>query len=300
MDIELRHLRYFVAVAEELHFGRAARRLHMAQPPLSQAVRRLEEIVGCALLARSSRSVRLTPAGEAFLDRARRTLRNVERDVHEARSIGRGETGVLNVGYVGSVMMTLLPDVLRRSLEASPGVQLRLHESFTSRVVEGLLDGTVDVGVVRDVEPVPGLVAAPLHREPFVAVVGAGHPAAAAPSASVSALRDDAFVLPPRSAGARAYEKPMSICEEHGFRPVAAHEATHWLTILRLVGAGLGVTIAPDCVRTIAGPEVRCLALPESRVSSEVALVHREGESRPMVGAFERVAAAGAQALGDG
>lgn len=291
MDIELRHLRYFVAVAEELHFGRAAERLHMAQPPLSQAVRQLEAAVGCELLTRTSRSVRTTPAGDAFLDRARRTLRNVDRDVVEARSIGRGETGVLHLGYVGSAMLTVLPGVLRRHLDEHPGVDLRLHESFTARVVEGLLDGSIDAGVVRDPEPVAGLETAPLLTESYVAVVPAGHPAADGTATSALALRDDPFVSGPRGAGTRAFEKPMSICEEQGFRPVVAHEATHWLTIVRLVGAGLGVAIAPECVRTVAGPDVRCLALPEARVRSEVALVHRTGERRPMVAAFERVAA---------
>ncbi|RKS80036.1 DNA-binding transcriptional LysR family regulator [Motilibacter peucedani] len=298
MDVELRHLRYFVAVAEELHFGRAAQRLHMAQPPLSQAIRQLEEIVGHQLLTRSSRSVGLTPAGEAFLDRARRTLRNVARDVDEARSIGRGEAGVLNVGYVGSVMLTLLPHVLRAHLERYPGVQLRLHESYTSRVVEGLLDGSVDVGVVRDSEPVAGLVAAPLLVEPFVAVVPAAHPAAAGDETSALALRGDVFVSPIRGAGTRAYEKPLSICEEQGFRPTVAHEATHWLTIVRLVGAGLGVTIAPECVRVLATPEVRCLSLPEARVRSEVSLVHRVGETRSMVATFEALATATARGQG--
>ena len=120
MDVELRHLRYFVAVAEELHFGRAAARLHMAQPPLSQQIRKLEEAVGCPLLQRTSRSVRLTPAGAAFLERARRTLRNVQDDVDEARSIGRGETGLLNVGFVGSAMLTTLPGILRRHLDVFP------------------------------------------------------------------------------------------------------------------------------------------------------------------------------------
>src|SRR5579863_1834992 len=108
-DVELRHLRYFVAVAEELHFGRAAARLHMAQPPLSQAIRKLETAIGCPLLARTSRSVRLTPAGAAFLERARRTLRAVAEDVEEARSIGGGASGRLNVGFVGSGMLTRLP-----------------------------------------------------------------------------------------------------------------------------------------------------------------------------------------------
>ncbi|RZS79981.1 LysR family transcriptional regulator [Motilibacter rhizosphaerae] len=297
MDVELRHLRYFVAVAEELHFGRAAARLHMAQPPLSQAIRQLEEIVGHPLLTRSSRSVLLTPAGEAFLDRARRTLRNVGRDVEEARSIGRGETGVLNLGYVGSVMMTLLPGILRDHLAEFPGVQLRLHESFTSRVVEGLRDGSIDAGVVRDRDPVDDLVATPLLLEPFVAVVPADHAAARGDATSARALRDDAFISPIPAAGTRAYEKPLSICEEQGFRPTVAHQASHWLTIMRLVGVGLGVTIAPECVRSIASPDVRCLALPEARVTSEVALVHRAGERRPMVTAFERVARGHAPAV---
>src|SRR5215469_11061664 len=106
MDIELRHIRYFVAVAEELHFGRAARKLHLAQPPLSQQIRRLEEILGYALFTRTSRQVKLTTAGELFLDRARSTLRKVREDMEVARSAGRGELGFLTVGFIGSSMLT--------------------------------------------------------------------------------------------------------------------------------------------------------------------------------------------------
>jgi DNA-binding transcriptional LysR family regulator len=291
MDVELRHLRYFVAVAEELHFGRAAARLHMAQPPLSQAIRRLEDEIGCRLLARTSRSVALTPAGTAFLERARRTLRNVESDVQEARSIGQGQLGLLNVGFVGSAMLSTLPSILSRYVAAYPGVQLALHESFTSRVIDGLVAGDVDAGIVRDAEPDDGLIATPMLSEPFVAVLPAGHPQAGRASMSVAALAGTPFVLPPRSAGPRAFEKPLLLCEEHGFRPRVAHEATHWLTILRLVGAGLGVSIAPACVRRIATPEVACVALvARTRVVSELALVHREGEQRPMVHALRRIA----------
>lgn len=290
MDLELRHLRSFVAVAEELHFGRAAVRLHMAQPPLSQQIRKLEGVVGCALFVRTSRSVRLTPAGEAFLERARRTLRNVEDDVREARSIGLGETGLLNVGFVGSAIFTTLPAVLRRHLDAYPGVQLQLHESYTSRVVEGLLDGALDAGIVRDPDPVDGLEAAELFDEPFVAVLPAAHPCAGDAAMSVAALEGAPFVYPPRGAGARAFEKPLALCEEHGFRPRVAHEASHWLTILRLVGAGLGVSLAPACVRAIAAPDVACVPLVEGRVRSEVALLHRTGETRPMVHAFAAIA----------
>lgn len=113
-QIELRHLRYFLAVAEELHFGRAAQRLHMAQPPLSQQIRRLEEVIGHPLFVRSSRSVKLTPAGEVLLERARRTLGKVSEDLEAVRSVGRGEVGSLTVGFVGSAVLTAMPSVLRR------------------------------------------------------------------------------------------------------------------------------------------------------------------------------------------
>ncbi|MFZ0091059.1 MAG: LysR substrate-binding domain-containing protein [Solirubrobacteraceae bacterium] len=290
MDVELRHLRYFVAVADELHFGRAAARLHMAQPPLSQAIRRLEEAVGCPLLIRTSRSVRLTPAGTAFLERARRTLRNLEEDIYEARSIGHGQTGRLNVGFVGSAMLTVLPDILSRYIATYPSVQLQLHESFTAKVIDGLLAGDVDAGIVRDTEPVDGLVATPMLSEPFVAVLPSAHPRSAEASLSVAGLADTPFVYPPRSAGPRAFEKPLVLCEEHGFRPRIAHEASHWLTILRLVGAGLGVSIAPACVRHIATPEVACVPLQEARILSDLELVHRVDEHRPIVHAFGRIA----------
>lgn len=292
MDVELRHLRYFVAVAEELHFGRAAARLHMAQPPLSQAIRQLERAVGCDLLHRTSRSVALTPAGAAFLERARRTLTTVAEDVDEARSIGSGRIGRMTVGFVGSGMLTTLPDVLSRYVAAYPAVDLQLHESFTARVIEGVLAGEIDAGIVRDADPVDALLATPMLAEPFVAVLPSSHSAAAQASLSVEALADESFVLPPRAAGGRAFEKPLMLCEEHGFRPRIAHEGTHWLTILRLVGAGLGVSLAPACVRHIATPGVACVPLRDTRLLSELALVHRREESRPIVHAFRAIATA--------
>src|SRR6202789_3063476 len=132
-DIELRHLRYFVAVAEELHFGRAALRLHLAQPPLSQQIRKLEEMLGYPLFTRTSRSVSLTNPGKVLLERAQHTLRNVQRDLDETRSVGRGEVGSLHIGFVGSGMLTTLPAIFRAYREAYPRVRLHLHESFTAR-----------------------------------------------------------------------------------------------------------------------------------------------------------------------
>jgi len=294
-DIELRHLRYYVAVAEELHFGRAANRLHLAQPPLSQQIRKLEEILGYPLFERTSRSVSLTAAGKVFLERAQRTLRNVQRDVEETRSIGRGEVGSLHIGFVGSAMLTTLPAIFREYRAAYPSVRLHLNESFTAKVIEGLKNGTLDAGLLRDGDPgdlADGFVSTTIYSEPFVAVLPSRHRRAKQKSISPAALRDDPFVYYPRSAGIHAFEKPLSLCEEHGFRPQIVQEAHNWLTILRLIGAGLGVTIAPACVRLIASPEVVCLPIQGSKIVSNIELATFAGESRPIVKRFAEMVAA--------
>jgi DNA-binding transcriptional LysR family regulator len=289
-DIELRHLRYFVAVAEELHFGRAAERLHLAQPPLSQQIRRLEEILGYPVFQRTSRAVRLTAAGEVFLERARRTLRNVSEDIDEARSIGRGDEGFLRVGFIGSGMLTPLPAMLGRYRSLYPRVQLRLSESYTASIAQSLHRGMVDAGFLRDGGPTEGLHVEALFSEPFVAVLPATHRLAGRSMISAADLREDPFVFFSPMAGERAYEKPISLCEAHGFRPRVVQEAPQWLTILRLVGAGLGVSIAPACVQQIAGPDVWCPALRGARVRSDIELAYRTGEDRAVVRAFSAVA----------
>ncbi len=289
-DIELRHLRYFVAVAEELHFGRAAERLHLAQPPLSQQIRKLEELLGYPLFIRTSRSVRLTDAGEAFLQRARRTLRNVQRDLDETRSIARGDVGSLHIGFIGSAVLSTLPAIFRTYREAYPRVRLHLHESFTSLVMEGLENGTLDAGILRDGDPVAGINVTTILSEPFVAVLPASHACAKQKSISPAALRGEPFIYYPRSAGARAYEKPLTLCEEYGFRPQVVQEASHWLTILQLIGAGLGVSIAPACVRRIATAEVVCLPLRGARTVSNIELAWPAGDGRPIVERFRHIA----------
>lgn len=289
-DIELRHLRYFVAVAEELHFGRAAERLHLAQPPLSQQIRKLEEILGYPLFVRTSRAVRLTAAGDVFLDRARRTLRGVQEDIDEARSIGRGDVGSLRVGFIGSSMLTPLPEVFGRYRHQYPKVQLQLQESFSSALEQSLLKGTLDAGFLRDGDPMPGLTIEPLFSEAFVAVLPHTHPLAGRRSISAALLRDEPFVFFSPAAGKLAYERPISLCEEHGFRPRVVQEAPQWLTILRLIGAGLGVTIAPECVKQIASPHVVCIGLRGARVRSEIELAYRSSDDRAILRTFAAIA----------
>ncbi|HLH33957.1 MAG TPA: LysR substrate-binding domain-containing protein [Alloacidobacterium sp.] len=274
-DIELRHLRYFVAVAEELHFGRAAQRLHMAQPPLSQQIRKLEEAVGHPLLLRTSRHVRLTAAGEELLKRAQQTLRKVAEDVQSTRRIGRGEVGTLTVGFIASAMLTVLPRMLSEYRNRFPEVELRLREFYTAGLLRALREGTADIGFTRDAGEEDTLHTEILLPEAYIAIVSAQHPLSAKASTRIDELRNEPFVLFSPDVGRNAWEKVMRLCQQGGFRPRIVQEAPHWLTILRLVGTGLGVTIAPACVERIADPEVRCLKIRNAKVFSHLELAYR-------------------------
>lgn len=292
-EIELRHLRYFSAVAEELHFGRAARRLHLSQPPLSQQIRRLEELLGYPLFVRTSRAVRLTSAGEVFLERAQRTLRKMEEDVEAMRRVARGEAGTLAVGFIGSGMLTALPAMLGQYRARFPKVTLQLREFHTSGVIRALKEGALDVGFLRDGDPTEGLQIEPIFSEAFLVIIPAKHPLAVRSerrTVDASELKDEPFVFFSPTAGDRAYEKPISICEAAGFRPRVVQEAPQWLTIMRLVGAGLGVSIGPACVERIGTPEVVCRRLHAPRraheARSDIELAWRHGDDRPIVEAF--------------
>lgn len=289
--IELRHLRYFVAVAEELHFGRAAARLHLAQPPLSQQIRKLEEILGHALFIRTSRAVRLTAAGEVLLERSRRTLQSVGEDLEEARSVGRGEVGFLKVGLIGSSVLSSIPALIGKYRQRHPKVNLQLRESYTAGIIEGLLKGTLDVGFMRDGGVSEDIDVHVLFSEPYLAVLPAGHRLAHRRAISPADLRHEPFVFFPAAAGRRAYEKSISVCEAYGYRPRIVQEAPHLLTIARLVGAGLGVTIMPACVRQIASDDVVCRPLLGTTVKSDIELAFRAGEDRPIVRAFRELVA---------
>src|SRR5437879_4315460 len=243
-DVELRHLRYFVAVADELHFGRAAAKLGIQQPPLSQQIKQLEREVGHALFTRTSRSVTLTAAGHELLERARRTLTRLQEDLNAVRRIGRGEVGALTVGFAGSAILSLLPEVIKIHRRDYREVQLRLVEMATSEVIEHLLDGTVDLGFLRDPGEVDGLVIESLLREPFVAVLPTRHRLATQKSIAVGRLKGEPFVFYRRSMGPVAYDRTIGLCESHGFQPQIVQETPQCPTAIRLIAAGLGVSIA--------------------------------------------------------
>ena len=193
--MELRHLRYFIAVAEELHFRRAAERLHMSQPPLSQQIRQLEEEVGAVLLLRNQRKVELTAAGAAFLVRAREILDAVEDAARQARRVQRGEVGRLAVGFVGSAMYSFVPELLRAFREDKPDVGLRLHELGTTEQLRQLEDGRLDVGFVRLRGSRPGLAFESVLDEEVVVALPDVHPLSQRPLLRLADLEGESLVL---------------------------------------------------------------------------------------------------------
>jgi len=250
-DIELRHLRYFLAVAETLHFSKAAHRLGMAQPPLSQQIKRLEQLVGHRLFDRTTRGVKLTLAGQLLADRARSTLEKVQDDLQQVRRLGRGEEGTLTVGFSGSVMFAELPAAIESYRRRYPKVELRLRELPTYAQIPALLDGTLDLALMRDGDPTEGIQMTTMFKEPYIAVLPEGHALARKRSLRVGDLRDQPFILFARRMGALAFDRTMACCERNGFRPNIVQDAPQWPTLVRLVAAGLGVSLAPACVANV-------------------------------------------------
>jgi DNA-binding transcriptional LysR family regulator len=253
-QIELRHLRYFLAVAETLHFSRAAKRLGIAQPPLSQQIKRLEQLLGHALFERTTRGVKLTLAGQLLAKRARSTLEKVDEDLSQVRRLGRGEEGTLTVGFSGSVMFTELPASIQSYRRLYPKVELRLRELVTTAQIAALLNGTLDLAFLRDGDPTEGIRMTTLLKEKYVAVLPEAHPLAQRRSLSVKALKGEPFIMFARRMGPLAYDRTIACCERSGFRPNIVQDAPQWLTLVRLVAAGLGVSLAPACVARVAMP----------------------------------------------
>ena len=284
-QIELRHLRYFSAVAETLHFGRAAEHLGMAQPPLSQQIKALESIVGHRLFDRTTRGVQLTTVGTYLFERAQQTLDRIDLDLDMADRIGRGQEGVLSVGFSGSIMMTRLPFLIEHYRRRFPKIELHLEEFVTAEQMTALKKGILDVGFLRDGEIDGDIQLETLLREKFVAILPCQHPLATKPSLRPADLRTEPFVFYARKMGPRAFDRTMACCEEDGFRPRIVQETPQWPTAVRLIAAGLGVSIAPACVASLAFPEVVYKPL-RSRHRTSVDIGRRGGFNSAVVDVF--------------
>jgi DNA-binding transcriptional LysR family regulator len=282
--VELRHLRYFVAVAEERHFGRAAARLHIAQPPLSQQIRRFEAELGEPLLYRTTRSVELAPAGEVLLEQGREILAAVDAAIDDARRAARGEYGRLAIGFTGSCTYAMLPALAAAMRQELPGVVLDLQgELLTPAQVARLVDGTLDLGLLRPPVHDRGLSTEVLQSEPLLAVLPDSHPLAESEAIALELLEGEPFITYPSHFRSVVHDAVEDACAAHGFEPVAAHEVSETATLVSFVAAGLGVSLVPASVRnmTVQGAVYRPLVRDTTRV--ELAVAWRRGDDRPVL-----------------
>ncbi len=252
--MELRHLRYFIAVAEEGHITRASERLGMQQPPLSQQIRALERELDVQLFRRKPRGVELTDAGTAFLERARAILDEVDRAFSTARRTARGEQGRVVVGFTGSAPFhPFVPRVIRAFREMYPLVSLVLEESGSSELVQGIHNEDIDAAFIRSpVADVVGLVVKPLLQEDMLVALPAGHALARDDAAlPLSALANEIFILYKRPGGPGLYDTIITACRRAGFSPRVGQEAPRIISTLNLVAAGLGVSVVPASLRRL-------------------------------------------------
>lgn len=287
--MELRHLRYFIAVAEELHFGRAAERLGISQPPLSQQIQALEEEIGARLFERTNRRVELTDAGRLFLDESRQVLAQVDKAVLLARRAHLGELGELKIGFASSAPFTsTIPSSIHAFRKAYPDVHLDLQEMSSRQVLKALLEESLQVGVIRPLALPDAVHWVELFREPLVAVLRADHPLAAGSEdgLAIAALAEEPFVFFPRSYGTGLYDQVIALTRQAGFSPRIAQEASEAMTIIGLVSAGLGVSILPASFRRtrVDGVVYRTLSDPEA--TTAVWLVRRQNEGSPLALSF--------------
>jgi DNA-binding transcriptional LysR family regulator len=247
--MELRHLRYFRMVATELHFGRAAEKLHIAQPPLSKQIQQLEAELGFELFARTKRSVALTPAGQAFLIEVDQIFQKLDRAIDIGKQTSRGELGQISIGFVGSATYNILPIMLQRFRDRYPHVQIELHELTTDRQLIWLREGRIDIGLIRPPIIDQSFASQIIFQESLVVALPIDHHLAKLDLIDLSALAAEPFILFPRQLAPGLYDPIIAICQAAGFSPQVVQECIQMQTIVSLVSANMGVSILPASIQ---------------------------------------------------
>jgi DNA-binding transcriptional LysR family regulator len=282
--MDLRHLRYFAAVAENLNFGRAARSLHIAQPPLSRAINALEAELGAELFQRNTRGVRLTSVGSALLPEARRLLRDADALREGARHLADGDVGSLGLGFVSMAIFGVLPPIIRGFHRARPGVTLTLREATSAEMPTRIRNGELDLGFMLPGPDDPAIAYTPLTWEPLIAALPAQRRWPA--RVSLADLAGESFLLFPREAGAWLYDAIVGFCKREGFMPRIDQEAIQMQTIVSLVAAGMGVALVPASLRHMRRTGVVYRPLTQKSPAVEIGLAQRARDDSPLVRAF--------------
>lgn len=288
--MELRHLRYFIAVAEHLHFSRAAEILHIAQPPLSQQIQSLENELGVPLFIRTRRSVQLTPAGQAFLVEAKKVIAQAERAITVAHQAHSGILGQLDIGFVGTAIAEVMPTILKAFRERYPLVATTLQNLITPEQVQALRAGQIQVGLLHPPFLDASLQVEIIRREPLVVVLPADHALATQEQIALAQLREEMFVMYPRAWNPGLFDQIMGLCQDAGFQMRSGQEASGWLSITSLVAASLGVSIVPASSQLLRNAGVVYRPLQGVTPTFDLALAWLSGNTSPVLHNFLQVA----------
>lgn len=284
--MELRHLKYFIALAEELHFHRAADRLAISQPPLSTAIKQLEEELGTALFLRSTKAVALTSAGAAFYPEAVRLLGQLEAACEVARDVGAGRRGLLKLGFVGGMVLRGLPETLEQYRDEVNGVTVSLREMSSADQISAIAHGQLAGGFLHAGVLPAGLQSMVIGDEPFVVCVPDKHPLGLQRRVATRDLSGEDMILFARDVSPGYYDSVTALCGEAGFSPRVRHHVTHWLTALLLISRGVGIAILPDAFRNVSMDGIRFLDLTPSKVRSVAYFVWAQSSDDPALQEF--------------
>ncbi len=281
--MELRQLRYFVAVAEEGNFSRAAERLHVSQPPLSMQIKGLEQELGIRLFERSNRGVSLTPAGQVFFEEARSVLSRLELARLRALQTDRGETGTLSVGFVSIADYGILPPALKSFRARFPRVEVQLHELTTDAQIHALRDARLDLGIGLAPVDEPDLEFERVSREELVLAAPSNHPAAkGGRSVDLRTLAKESFIVPPRNIAPGLYDLTIGHCRSFGFMPRVTQQARQMQTVIGLVSCGMGFALVPASVRNLKRTGVQYRPLRGHAAWVEIGVLRLRGTGNPL------------------
>ena len=289
-EMDTRRLRYFMAVAEELHFGRAARRLNISQPPLSMQIRGLENELGTALFDRDRRHVALTDAGRVLLAEARKILPQWDQARTAVRRAGRGEVGRLAIGFITPVEYNLLPSLLAAFRRRYPSVLLTLREAMSDQQLNELESGVLDIGLMTAPVDRPSIASHPVWRERVIVAIPGRHRLARSPSVSVRSLIDEPFIMFPRSIAPALYDEVLQFCRRAGFSLNIVQEAAQSQTIISLVSAGIGLAILPASIRGLRRAGVAYRPIGGRAPSVETVVAYKNDRPSLVVENFVRLA----------
>jgi DNA-binding transcriptional LysR family regulator len=284
--MELHDLRYFVAVAEELHFHRAAARLQMTQPALSRQIRDLEAELGVVLLQRTQRQVRLTIAGETFLAEVRAILQRLEQAIQTTQRAARGEVGQLKLSFVAPSLRGVLPKIIRAFRDRYPDVEILLSEQRTQEQIEAFRTGQIDLGVLYSPVDDALLQVMPIAKEAWIVALPKYHLLAQKPALVLGDLAQAAFILHPRAEGTVFYDQILRLCEQAGFSPNIVQEAGVSQTRVGLVAIGMGITFVPPHFQNDADPDVAYRPLRGVSLTLNLAIACRHDHGSPVIQQF--------------